>query len=52
MPGLVAGAGAQHEMFEADVHRSHMTAAVDALRNKFGDAAIVRAGALRWGSDE
>jgi DNA polymerase-4 len=52
MSGLVAGAGAQHEMFEADVHRSHMTAAVDALRNKFGDAAIVRAGALRWGSDE
>jgi hypothetical protein len=29
-----------------------MTEAVDSLRDKFGDAAIVRAGALQWGRDE
>ena len=52
MSGLVAGAGVQHELFHADAHRKQMTEAVDALRDKFGDSAVVRAGALRWGSDE
>jgi DNA polymerase-4 len=52
MSDLVAGAGVQHELFQADAHRKQMTEAVDALRDKFGDSAVVRAGALRWGSDE
>jgi DNA polymerase-4 len=52
MSGLVAGGGKQRELFEADAHRKRMTEAVDSLRDKFGDAAIVRAGALQWGRDE
>ncbi|HEU4334258.1 MAG TPA: DNA polymerase IV [Candidatus Eisenbacteria bacterium] len=52
MSGLVAGAGKQSELFDADAHRKQMTDAVDSLRDKFGDAALVRAGALQWGRDE
>jgi DNA polymerase-4 len=52
MSGLVAGAGHQRALFESDEHRRQMTEAVDSLRDKFGDAALVRAGALQWGSDE
>jgi DNA polymerase-4 len=52
MSGLVAGAGKQHDLFQADAHRRKMTEAVDSLRDKFGDAALVRAGALQWGGDE
>ncbi|HSQ59940.1 MAG TPA: DNA polymerase IV [Acidobacteriota bacterium] len=52
MSGLVAGAGKQSELFDADAHRRKMTEAVDSLRDKFGDAALVRAGALQWGNDE
>jgi DNA polymerase-4 len=52
MSGLVSGAGHQRELFEADAHRRQMTEAVDSLRDKFGDSALVRAGALQWGNDE
>jgi len=52
MSGLVAGAGHQRELFDADSHRRQMTEAVDSLRDKFGDSALVRAGALQWGKDE
>ena len=52
MSGLVSGAGKQRELFEADAHRRKMTEAADSLRDKFGDAALVRAGALQWGNDE
>ena len=52
MSGLVAGAGKQRELFDADIHRRKMTEAVDSLRDKFGDSALVRAGALQWGRDE
>jgi DNA polymerase-4 len=52
MTGLVAGAGKQRELFDADAHRRKMTEAVDSLRDKFGDTALVRAGALQWGNDE
>jgi len=44
---LVAAQGFhQHDLFVADEHRRKMTAAADSLRDKFGDAALVRAGAL------
>jgi DNA polymerase-4 len=52
MSGLVSGAGKQRELFNADAHRRQMTEAVDSLRDKFGDTALVRAGALQWGNDE
>lgn len=52
MSALVSGAGKQRELFDADQHRRKMTEAVDSLRDKFGDAALVRAGALQWGNDE
>ena len=52
MSGLVAGAGKQKELFDADEHRRKMTEAVDSLRDKFGDSALIRAGALQWGNDE
>lgn len=52
MSGLVAGAGQQSELFQADSHRRQMTEAVDSLRDKFGDSSLVRAGALQWGKDE
>ncbi len=52
MSGLVSGAGRQSELFARDERRRAMTKAADSLRDKFGDAVIVRAGALQWGSDE
>lgn len=52
MSGLVAGAGKQRELFNRDAHRRKMTEAVDSLRDKFGEAVLVRAGALQWGDDE
>ena len=52
MSGLVSGVGSQSELFNRDVHRRAMTEAVDSLRDKFGDTALVRAGALQWGRDE
>jgi DNA polymerase-4 len=52
MTGLVSGAGKQRELFDADAHRRQMTEAVDSLRDKYGDTALVRAGALQWGRDE
>jgi DNA polymerase IV len=46
--GLVSAAGLyQHRMFERDEHRREMLVAVDALRDRFGDAALVKAGAIR-----
>jgi DNA polymerase-4 len=36
----------QHDLFAVDDHRRKMADAVDALRDKFGDSALVRAGAL------
>jgi hypothetical protein len=52
LSSLVSGAEKQQELFDADQHRRKMTEAVDSIRDKFGDAAIVRAGALQWGNDE
>ena len=52
MSSLVAGAGKQRELFDADRHRRKMTEAVDSLRDKYGDTVLVRAGALQWGRDE
>jgi DNA polymerase-4 len=49
---IVSGAGKQRELFDVDQHRRTMTEVVDSLRDKFGDSALVRAGALQWGSDE
>ncbi|HEY6572698.1 MAG TPA: DNA polymerase IV [Candidatus Eisenbacteria bacterium] len=49
---LVSGAEKQQELFDADQRRRQMTEAVDSLRDKYGDAALVRAGALQWGNDE
>ncbi|MGE5177326.1 MAG: DNA polymerase IV, partial [Hyphomicrobiales bacterium] len=47
MSGLVSAQGYhQHELFAEDAHRRAMSQAVDSLRDKFGDASIVRAGAL------
>jgi len=39
----------QHDLFSTDEHRRKMTEAVDALRDKFGDRALIRAGALDHG---
>ena len=45
--GLVSAQGYhQQEIFSEDAHRRKMTEAIDSLRDKFGDAAIVRAGVL------
>ncbi|HEX7078639.1 MAG TPA: DNA polymerase IV [Candidatus Eisenbacteria bacterium] len=47
LSGLVSAQGYhQHELFAEDEHRRKMTQAVDALRDKFGDTALIRAGAL------
>jgi DNA polymerase-4 len=46
--GLVAsGKAEQPSLFDSDEHRRKMTVAVDSLRNRFGDASLVRAGALK-----
>lgn len=39
----------QHDLFASDQHRRKMTEAVDSLRNRFGDRALIRAGALDQG---
>lgn len=45
--GLVASGEAQQpSLFDQDEHRRKMTKAVDSLRDRFGDSALVRAGAL------
>jgi DNA polymerase-4 len=45
--GLVESGGAeQPSLFDNDEHKRKMTEAVDSLRNKFGDASLVRAGVL------
>jgi DNA polymerase-4 len=46
--GLVqADGGVQECLFASDEHRRRMIAAVDSLRDRFGDSAIVRAGVLK-----
>ena len=40
------GEAIQPSLFEGDEHRKKMTAAVDSLRDRFGDSALMRAGAL------
>jgi DNA polymerase-4 len=40
------GEAIQPSLFDGDEHRKKMTAAVDSLRDRFGDSALVRAGAL------
>lgn len=42
----------QHALFEADQRRRRMTEAADSLRNRFGDAVLVRAGALDQGDTQ
>ncbi len=45
--GLAAAAGLyQHRLFEEDEHRREMVAAVDSLRDRFGDHVLVKAGVL------
>ena len=45
---LVAAEGHyQHSLFGTDEHRRKMLEAVDSLRDKFGDGALVKAGVLR-----
>jgi DNA polymerase-4 len=41
-----SGSAEQQNLFDDDEHRRKMTEAVDSLRNKFGDASLVRAGVL------
>jgi len=41
-----SGGGEQQNLFDDDEHKRKMTEAVDSLRNKFGDASLVRAGVL------
>jgi len=46
--GLVCAAGLhQHNLFGADEHKQDMRKAVDSLRDRFGEAALVKAGVLR-----
>jgi DNA polymerase IV len=48
--GLLAAEGfRQHDLFSTDEHRRKMIDTVDSLRDRFGDAALVRAGALHPG---
>jgi DNA polymerase-4 len=48
--GLLAAEGfRQHDLFSTDEHRRKMIETVDSLRDRFGDAALVRAGALHPG---
>ena len=45
--GLAAAAGYyQHDLFQPEEHRRKLTEAVDALRNRFGDHALVKAAVL------
>jgi DNA polymerase-4 len=45
--GLSKSDGAiQPSLFDTDAHKRRMTEAVDSLRNRFGDSALVRAGIL------
>ena len=41
-----SGEALQPSLFDEDEHKRKMTVAVDSLRDRFGDAALVRAGAL------
>ncbi len=46
--GLVSAAGHyQHSLFGTDEHRRKMLEAVDSLRDRFGESALVKAGVLR-----
>ncbi len=46
--GLVKADGAiQPSLFDSDEHKRRMTEAVDSLRDRFGDSALVRAGVLK-----
>jgi DNA polymerase-4 len=46
--GLVASGNAeQPSLFDTDERRRKMIEAVDSLRDRFGDAALVRAGAIK-----
>lgn len=48
--GLLSALGFhQHDLFSTDVHRRKMIEAVDSLRDRFGDASVMRAGALQRG---
>jgi len=42
----------QHDLFSNDERRRRMTEAADSLRNRFGDAVLVRAGALDHGESQ
>lgn len=42
----------QHDLFTADQRRRKMTEAVDSLRDKFGDTALVRAGSFDPGAGQ
>lgn len=42
----------QHDLFSSDEHRRKMTEAADALRDKFGDRALIRAGTLEQGDPQ
>jgi DNA polymerase-4 len=45
--GLAAAAGYyQHDLFSPEEHRRKMIDAVDSLRDRFGDHALVKAGVL------
>lgn len=46
--GLVSAEGLyQHRLFDGEEHRRKMLEAVDSLRDRFGDHALVKAGVLR-----
>lgn len=48
--GLLSAEGfRQHDLFSTDEHRRKMIETVDSLRDRFGDSALVRAGALHPG---
>lgn len=50
---LVAAQGFhQHDLFATDEHKRKMTEAADSLRDRFGDMALVRAGALNQGNSQ
>jgi hypothetical protein len=48
MSGLVSAEGHyQHSLFGVDEHRRKAMEAIDSLRDRFGEGALVKAGVLR-----